>query len=740
MSDMPMINLRLARQQLQIFHELADVTAGGALMLRSYGLDPVKPHPLPATEQCFAVGGLDPMLDQAVRLNREPGRNLELPFAVFADRGEALAPAEAEVAGLFGFAVELVREPGWLSKVPFAPSAALAAGDKLWAVYLLDRPEPAAAVLGLAAKLHAFAGVHRQGDVDLLRGVPIAGGVYTAPDGRADVVELELPWRPGYSLAQLNADEGGNDPPRIELRALPPDDGSGRGGLGDDGDDDDTEDDLALRFGGFVLRLHAGHRRLEIGSDVEMAQRISREVAAELGLVIHSEGELWFYLERTGCWTTIPPDLLRRTVHAFDGATYPRPNGKVDVVQLTKSRCDSVIREIAAILAEPEFFKNPVAGINVTNGLITFLADGTPELVPHRPEHRQRHVIAGTWDKWKAEAAEDPPEGSLLYKLLHGSFLGDPDVDDKIRLSGELVGCAAAGCMIKLRQKKAFIFKGPAADNGKSQFLDLFRSMLPEAAVAAVPPNKFADEKHIIHLKGKLLNVRDELTSAQVIASDIYKSIITGEPISGRDVYKSAVNFRSLALHIFATNVLPSYSGGFDRGVRRRQGMLTFNRMIPLEEQIVDLGRRIAAEETDLLLAFAVAGASRLLRQKGFTEPASSQAELHDWFTSGDPVAAFVAARVRERKERDYLPGTKDRGLPSAAVFSEFEHWAKAAGYRTQMSVTGFVPRLRALAPYVRIARGRAVNHLRGLTLLAEQDEGLIDGEDGEGAGDEAIE
>lgn len=182
--------------------------------------------------------------------------------------------------------------------------------------------------------------------------------------------------------------------------------------------------------------------------------------------------------------------------------------------------------------------------------------------------------------------AEDPPEGSLLHKLLYGSFQGDPDIDDKIRLVGELAGAAMAGCMRRLRQKKSFILKGQSADNGKSQILDLLRSMLPEAAVGAVPPNKFSDERQIIHLRGKLLNARDELTSAQVIASDIYKSVITGEPVSGRDVYRAAIAFRSNALHVFATNVLPSYSGGFDKGVRRRQGMLVFNRVIPVEQQI----------------------------------------------------------------------------------------------------------------------------------------------------------
>ena len=351
---------------------------------------------------------------------------------------------------------------------------------------------------------------------------------------------------------------------------------------------------------------------------------------------------------------------------------------------------------MAAILAEPDFFKNPTPGVNVGNGLITFLADGTPKMVPHRPEHRHRHVIAGKWDKW-IKGAEDPPEGSLLHTLLHGAFLGDPDIDAKICLVGELAGAAMTGCMSRLRQKKAFIFWGLYAENGKSQIIDLFRAMLPEAAVGAAPPNKFADENHIVHLRGKLLNARDELTSAHVIGSDIYKAVVTGEPVSGRDLYKSVVIFRSLALQIFATNVLPSYSGGFDRGVRRRQGMLVFNRVIPLEEQIVDIGRRIAAEETDLLLAFAVAGASRLLRQKGFTEPPSSTAAL----TSGSPPVTRSRLLSRQRCGRA-IRATSCRGPRIAAYRVRSSLLNSNAGPRPPGT------RRRCKSPVLRRGCGRA--------------------------------
>jgi putative DNA primase/helicase len=52
---------------------------------------------------------------------------------------------------------------------------------------------------------------------------------------------------------------------------------------------------------------------------------------------------------------------------------------------------------------------------------------------------------------------------------------------------------------------------------------------------------------------GKLLNAADEVSSA-AIASDTFKAVVTGEPVSGRDVYRSVITFRPVAQHIFATN------------------------------------------------------------------------------------------------------------------------------------------------------------------------------------------
>ena len=90
------------------------------------------------------------------------------------------------------------------------------------------------------------------------------------------------------------------------------------------------------------------------------------------------------------------------------------------------------------------------------------------------------------------------------------------------------------------------------------------------------------------------------------IASERFKSVITGDLLDAPKAYgRDVVQFRAEAQHVYAANQLPPFRGGMDAGVRRRLIVVEFLRTIPLSERIVDIGKRIAREEPDALLAWA---------------------------------------------------------------------------------------------------------------------------------------
>ncbi|MBW7057625.1 toprim domain-containing protein [Paracoccus bogoriensis] len=451
-----------------------------------------------------------------------------------------------------------------------------------------------------------------------------------------------------------------------------------------------------------------GRKRLYIGSDVEIAKRVREDLTERHGRIVHADGEFWRYGGTH--WEAIPAHELRLPVHTYDGASFETPAGEPSNVKLTQTRVNSVLNECAALCAMPGFFDAPPAGINCASGFIRFDAEGTPQLEPHHRQHRCRHTLPG---RWQPGASGTPPEGSLLARLLTGSFKGDPEAEAKCALLAEVCGAAALGYATRLMQPRAVVLHGKTAENGKSQVLELARGLLPASAVCSVPASKMGDERHVIGLVGKLLNASDEL-SPEAIASDTFKAVVTGDPIEGRDVYKSRVEFRSMAQNLFAANQLPSFKGGVDRGVQRRLLLIPFTRSIPLEERIEDIGKRIAAEEPDLLLAWAVEGAARLIRRRNFAIPQGCHDALLEWVLSEDPVAAWIDACVSVVPIVNGGPmlATRDAHL-------RFQNWALAEGYKSEKlpAINGFVQRVQARVAGIQHKRTKEGRFFIGLAV-----------------------
>jgi putative DNA primase/helicase len=455
---------------------------------------------------------------------------------------------------------------------------------------------------------------------------------------------------------------------------------------------------------------HSANRKtLAIGSDIEIAGRVGEDLHRAYGDIVHAEGHFWRYSGTH--WTTIPEHELRLAVHAYDGADFKTPTGEPSRVKLSRGRVDSVLNELAAAVAKPLFFETVTVGINCASGFIRFSADGMPDLESHGPDHRCRHTLPG---RWSLEVTGTPPEGSLLSRLLDGVFHGDADATAKVDLLAEIVGGAALGCATKLRQPRAVILKGETAENGKSQILDLARGLLPSSAICSVTTGRMGDERHIIGLVGKLLNASDELSSAGAIASDTFKAVVTGEPVQGRDVYKSRVEFRPVAQHLLATNTLPAFAGGMDRGVQRRLLVIPFNRVIPTEERVEGIGRRIAKEEADLLLSWAVDGARRLIRHREFSIPTSCKAALADWLYGADPVLAWLDDRVEVRPIIDDGPKVR-----TSYAHEQFLSWAQAEGFKrdTLPAINGFVQRIKANASGIEHRRNSEGRFFLGMVI-----------------------
>jgi P4 family phage/plasmid primase-like protien len=450
----------------------------------------------------------------------------------------------------------------------------------------------------------------------------------------------------------------------------------------------------------------------DAGTDKEIAERYHEDLKATYGTIVYCEGAFWYYGSKH--WEEIDATTLKRGLLRFDQAPYGDRGG---VVKMSANRINAVLNVLKILLEQRDFFDKAPLGVNVQNGFVQFDEDGRHRLRPHSPKLRQRWVLRGS----SRHVSGKPPKGSLLDRFLTSIFEGDEDADLKVDLLGEIAGVAVLGYGTQLAEPRAGVLLGRQAQNGKSQYLELLRGLLPPHAVSNVSPSAFGDDTYAVRLAGKGLNTSDELGTAGAIASDRFKTIITGEPITVRDVYERAIDFRPRAQHVFATNQLPSFQGGMDRGVQRRLTLIEFNNSFagkPVDPTlgkvgpVQNIGRLIVEQESDLLLAWAIDGAARVLKQRGFTEPPSTVARLGEWAQTADPVIGWLADRVIV---------AEDARTGSTAAYRDFKEYASEEGIdrRFVPSHKTFTERLKGAGPSLGITHGRTKHGsvFRGMRL-----------------------
>jgi len=188
-------------------------------------------------------------------------------------------------------------------------------------------------------------------------------------------------------------------------------------------------------------------------------------------------------------------------------------------------------------------------------------------------------------------------------------FREDQQAQAKIWFLQQIAFVVLNGSSTKLIKPEAIVLIGRTTENGKSQVLDMMEGLLPPEAVSSIPPHRFDDDNKMRMLIGVGLNTSGELSTG-AIAGDRFEEAVTGGRLDVRGAYwPEVVQFRPQALQLLAGNKLPPFNGGFDRGVKRRLAAIDFLRTIPEPERIVDIRKRIAREEPDLLLAWALSAA-----------------------------------------------------------------------------------------------------------------------------------
>jgi putative DNA primase/helicase len=296
--------------------------------------------------------------------------------------------------------------------------------------------------------------------------------------------------------------------------------------------------------------------------------------------------------------------------------------------------------------------------IVVANGVLNVK---TGQLEPFNPEYFMFNALPVRYD---------PNVDCPKFKTFLGEVIPSPE---NIKVLQEFVGyCLTRNCKFE----KALMLVGEGA-NGKSTFLYILTKTLGKQNVSSIPLQVISNNRFALaELYGKMANVYPDLPAVALKDTGLFKSLVTGEMISGEYKFRGRFDFVPYAKLLFSCNKMPQTPDDTDAFFRRWLIEAFPIQFLPDNPKTdPNLKEKLTTpEELSGILNWALQGLRRLLQQGKFSTGETVE-ETRDRYTLlSNSVQAFaerrlvIAAGKIETKENvynGYIQFCGDHNLPT---------------------------------------------------------------------------
>lgn len=292
--------------------------------------------------------------------------------------------------------------------------------------------------------------------------------------------------------------------------------------------------------------------------------------------------------------------------------------------------------------------------INTKDDLLVVSKDGAVTKIPHDPSLGFRWKLNHNYE----EKAECP----LFNKFLR-EVIGE---EEAIKVLQEYLGYVFLPHS-HLNIEKALWFVGNGS-NGKSVLTSLLKYVFGEDNISYLNLPELNDNEKRGMLKGKILNITQDASNR--VDPSSYKTIVSGEQLIIRILYKGSSILVSVPKLIISTNELPRVLSGID-AFMRRVILIPFNNVIKEEDRDLDLGNKLK-EEIEGIFNFALEGLQRLLKQKHFTHSPMIEKAILEYKGELDVLGDFLQDNPIEKLQ--------DKGseyITQNELFKRVAQWCK---------------------------------------------------------------
>lgn len=235
--------------------------------------------------------------------------------------------------------------------------------------------------------------------------------------------------------------------------------------------------------------------------------------------------------------------------------------------------------------------------------------------------------------RWKLNFSYDPTAQCPKFMEFLETVIGEKEAIDVLQ---EYLGYVLIPHS-QLNLERALWLVG-VGSNGKSVLTSLLKYLYGEENVSYLNLPELSDNEKRGMLKGKVLNLSQDATNR--VDPSSYKTMVSGENIIFRELYKGSSVLKSVPKLVIATNELPRVASGID-AFMRRVILIPFNKVIKEEDRDLELGEKLKTELQGIF-NFALEGLQRLLEQKNFTTSKLIDNAILDYRGELDALGDFL--------------------------------------------------------------------------------------------------
>lgn len=191
---------------------------------------------------------------------------------------------------------------------------------------------------------------------------------------------------------------------------------------------------------------------------------------------------------------------------------------------------------------------------------------------------------------------------------------------------------------------KFFMLTGDGS-NGKSTYIDLFKTILGEKNIVALELQELGERFKTAEMFGKLANIGDDIGDEFVANTAVLKKLATGDRLNVERKGQNPFDFNNYAKLIFSANSIPRMGKGKDNSaLLRRMIIIPFNATFSDEDDDFDPSIKYKLREqssVEYLICLAIQGLKRVIKNNKFTISEKVQKELDDFEEINNPIIGF---------------------------------------------------------------------------------------------------